>query len=147
MIFRVIGILVSVAGAAFIAGCAPGRVDLFDSGALRLQKVPEIRGHYRDIHAYRTDAGISVVGYVRRSSRPAHVHVRIDNATGQTLAETKASVRRVPRSARRVRHARFEAILPVPASDGTVVRIRHHVGRCVDTDPEQSIVPNYRDGA
>lgn len=129
MIFRVIGILVSVAGAASNTGCAPGRVDLFDSGALRLERVPDKRGHYRDIHAYRTDDGISVIGYVRRSSLPAHVHVQFQNSAGQTLASTKVNVRRVLRSSR-VRHAWFEAAISTETPDGSVVQVQHHVGQC-----------------
>lgn len=130
---------VSITVAMTMGGCASGRVDLFDSGALRLEKVPDKRGQYRDVHAYQADDGILVVGYVRRSSQSAHVHVRVVDAAGKTVAETKASVSRVPRSARRVRFARFEAFLPVPASDGSIVRIRHHVGRCEDSGSSDSV--------
>lgn len=136
MIFRVIGFLLSVACAAFITGCAPGRVDLFDSGVLRLEKVPDKRGHYRDIHVYPVVDGIQVTGYVRRSTQPAHVHVEVQDSAGKTIERARAEVRRILRSSR-ARHARFEVLLPVPLSDGIVVRIRHHVGRCDDTDSRE----------
>lgn len=133
MIFRVIGFILSVAFAAFITGCAPGRVDLFDSGVVRLEKVPDKRGYYRDIHAYSNGDGMQVVGHVRRSIQPAHMNVEVQDSAGKTIERARAEVRRILRSSR-ARHVRFEILLPVPLSDGIVVRIRHHVGRCDDTD-------------
>jgi hypothetical protein len=121
-----VGVLIS------LTGCAPRRDDLVELGVMRLATVPEKRGHYRDIHVYQVDNAIRVTGYVRRSTRSAHVHVAVQDPAGRTIEEVKAPVRRVPRSSR-VRHARFDAMLPVPASGVTVVRIRHHVGQCKDS--------------
>lgn len=146
MKFWVMGSLVSVAGAAFISGCAPGRVDLFDSGVVRLEKVPDKRGYYRDIHAYSNGDGMQVVGHVRRSIQPAHMHVEVQDSAGKTIERARAEVRPILRSSR-ARHARFEAFLPVPASDSSVVRIRHHVGQCNEAEPENLITPTDRGGA
>lgn len=145
MIIRVIGILVSVACAAFMTGCASGRVDLFDAGVLRLEEVPDKRGQYRDVHAYQTDIGVMVVGYLRRSTLPAHVHVLVETAERQTIASRSTSVRRVPRSSR-IRQARFETVIPIAFTDGLVVSVRHHVGQCEEIAPGPSTKPAQSNG-
>ncbi|OWY71994.1 hypothetical protein B7486_10125 [cyanobacterium TDX16] len=134
----------SLTAATLIAGCATGRVDLFDSGVLRLEKTPDKRGHYRDVHAYRTDEGILVIGYVRSSNRPAHVHILVEDSEGQAIVCTTTSVRRVPRSSR-VRHARFEAVIPLTSTDGFVISVRHHIGRCEESERDDSIKPTRSD--
>lgn len=136
MTSRLTGLLVAAVTACSLQlfGCVH-HADLIASGALRLDKIPERRGHFRDIHADVEDNAIRIIGYVRRSTTPGHVHVSIEDVDGKTLVNTRAEVTRVPRSARRVRHARFEALIAESPPIGSTVRIRHHIGDCDEPTP------------
>lgn len=128
-----------------LTGCAQRNDELIDTGVVQLAPDPDKRGYYRDIHAYLVGDGMQVTGYVRRSIQPAYVHVEVQDSAGRTIISSRVEVRRVPRSSR-VRHARFETFLSVPASGVTVVRIRHHVGRCDETVREDWMTPTDWNG-
>lgn len=115
-------------------GCVH-RSDLFESGALGLEKAPERSGHYRDVHAHVEDHAIRIVGLVLRSTSPAHVHVTVEDLNGKPLLNTRAEVMRVLQSARRVNYARFETLIPGTLPIGSIVRIRHHIGDCDESTP------------
>ncbi|GJM24696.1 MAG: hypothetical protein DHS20C16_11110 [Phycisphaerae bacterium] len=96
------------------------------SGALALQRDPGERGYFRDIFVDGQDDGIVVTGFVRRSVPAGHVHVELLGPDEGTLGEAWAEVHR-PLASSRVRYARFEALVKVPADAIATIRIKHHL--------------------
>ncbi len=110
------------------SGCALKRADLISDGTLALERVPEKRGYWRDIHVSQEGEELVVIGYVRRSFKPGELQVTIFSANGQPIAEKRQAVRRLRRSSR-VRHARFETRFRVSPPTRAVVRLMHLRGR------------------
>ena len=130
------GLLVVAVAISYLQQCGcVHRCSLFDSGALDLKTVPERSGHYRDVHAHVEDHALRIAGFVLRSTSPAHVHVTVEDLDGMLLLNTRAEVKQILKSARRVRHARFEALILGSLPIGSTVRIRHHIGDCDESTP------------
>ncbi len=119
-------LLVASASLAFVSvvGCAPKRGDLASDGILALERVPEKRGYWRDIHVFQDGEELVVTGYVRRFLEPGKLQIAILTANGERIAERSQAVRRLFRSSR-VRHTRFEARFQVSPSVGSVIRLVH----------------------
>lgn len=109
-----------------LAGCHAGRVDLVRSGALALQRDPGGRGYFRDIFVDGRDDGIVVTGFVRRLLPHSHVHAEALWPDENPLGEARADVYR-PLASPRVRHARLEALVKIPANAIATIRIKHHL--------------------
>lgn len=109
----------------FLTGCQPRRIDLLETGALRLERSPEKRGYYRDIHVYNDETTLFITGYVKRFLEPGRIEIEVFGSDGELLAETKVDVHRPMRSSS-VRYARFEAQLTVQSEKASTVRITHY---------------------
>lgn len=105
-------------------GCTLKRADLVSNGILVLDRVPEKRGYWRDIHVFEDGEELVVTGYVRRFLEPGELQVTVLTANGQPIAEKRQAVRRLRRSSR-VRHARFETRFRAVLPAGSVVRLMH----------------------
>ena len=81
---------------ALLSGCTSNRLDLVDSGALRLEKRPSAKIYIPWSEAYEDQEGFVVTGVLRRRDPvglpiKAHVDVTIVTPDGTTLGEASSS--------------------------------------------------------
>ncbi|WP_200330643.1 hypothetical protein [Thiocystis violacea] len=113
------------------AGCATNPATPEERG-LTIEKVASREVVVGPVRAEQRSDGIRVYGSAsrrisRRGAVPGHVHLAIMSPDGQVLSETDASFMRRNRQAQ---SAGFNALLPVEAPPGSVLRVTVQPNPC-----------------
>jgi len=131
--------LVAILGLAMTAvsfmGCAANRVDLVDTGALKLEKQQEGKVYIAWSSAYGQDDGLVISGVLRRHDHvgnaiKTHVDVMVYSPDGRVIDTARSDEVYVPRriTGRGQSFKRFRVYFPNLPPRGSLVRMTSHSG-------------------
>ena len=117
-----------------ISGCTANRIDLADTGMIKLEQDQMSKANISWSSAFEKDDGLLITGILRRSDHvgipvKAHVDVYVLSPEGSILNEVRSSdvyVSRRVTGRSRMGSERFEVYLPnMPAKDSLVRVVSH----------------------